>query len=717
MRIPKSLAALGHVFLSLSTASTAQQQPLLDPSNEASSTSQWRFNFSSEAPHYFASVHGLLQQWSNTFFPNGHSIVPCEIAPFTKLYHGRMDGDVPPSPECGMAYGIMGGSRNSHMLTYQTTRRVKCIYFDGESATLFGSGQLDSQNLQIWGNISGPARPGNGFRGLYDEYARAAGLCDWFREQNLGGPGWGYEGIVRMNAGFEMIWCNFSSPSIRLISHLNITAPLLPEGGTNVMVTEQDNVSSASYCPLPLSERDTNVVVKGQEDVYPTSYYPLPPSPTRSDKATDPSDPPRPPVGGKPEWLREPFFPSQAWSWYMSATQHYGSNGDGPGRGETHVKPISCGFLTYYSPEFLSQAIPRAKEEQKSLNLTKEGLWAGPGEVGIRGKTLQALTRRRRLHDLQDITPSDAATMRQNSEKVLRDLLSDSPANCSGIEWTAMTNDIVQTYGSSLFNFLHALEKFENITVTNKTLLRGWMVDVRDQTHAFLLPFLEYPDEDASEDVWVRDSSLFKATYSRCRFQYTRLLDPEEGVSLGPEELLLKWAIEETTGGICSALVDIGLAVEGIWESNFNIPVNNTSESQMSTKLKSEVSRWTSGIEELMAWLGWAGEWVRCEERCAWDESCFIPMWPLIPFPRRRDGGGGGPGRGPPNNRPGYGGPPYGRPGYGRPYPYADFPSPPNNGSTGRRPSRGFNPWQSNEDDLWSPRCVKSDYILKGREA
>lgn len=99
MRIPKSLAALGHVFLSLSTASTAQQQPLLDPSNEASSTSQWRFNFSSEAPHYFASVHGLLQQWSNTFFPNGHSIVPCEIAPFTKLYHGRMDGDVPPSPE------------------------------------------------------------------------------------------------------------------------------------------------------------------------------------------------------------------------------------------------------------------------------------------------------------------------------------------------------------------------------------------------------------------------------------------------------------------------------------------------------------------------------------------------------------------------------------------------------------------------------------------
>src|SRR5271155_4270578 len=45
----------------------------------------------------------------------------------------------------------------------------------------------------------------------------------------LGGLGWGVEGIVRMNAGFEMICCNFSSPSIRLLRHLNVAAPLLPE--------------------------------------------------------------------------------------------------------------------------------------------------------------------------------------------------------------------------------------------------------------------------------------------------------------------------------------------------------------------------------------------------------------------------------------------------------------------------------------------------------
>jgi hypothetical protein len=59
----------------------------------------WKLNFSSEAPHYFASVYGLLQQWPNTFFPNGHAIAPGKIQPFTKLYHGRWGDELPPSPE------------------------------------------------------------------------------------------------------------------------------------------------------------------------------------------------------------------------------------------------------------------------------------------------------------------------------------------------------------------------------------------------------------------------------------------------------------------------------------------------------------------------------------------------------------------------------------------------------------------------------------------
>jgi hypothetical protein len=62
--------------------------------------------------------------------------------------------------------------------------------------------------LHIWGNVSGPDRPEGGFRGLWNEYVQANGLCDWIGEKNLGGLSWGAEGIVRMNAKFEMTWCN-----------------------------------------------------------------------------------------------------------------------------------------------------------------------------------------------------------------------------------------------------------------------------------------------------------------------------------------------------------------------------------------------------------------------------------------------------------------------------------------------------------------------------
>lgn len=572
----------------------------------------------------------------------------------------------------------MGGDRNSHMLTYQTTRRTKCIYFDGESAALFGSGQLDTQMLQIWGNLSGPGRPDDGWRGLWEEYARAIGLCDWLHDKELGGPGWGFEGIVRMNAGFEMIWCNFSSPSIRLISHLNVTAPLLP------------------------AEVEEEITVK--EDNYgPTSYFPLPPSPTRSDKATDPSNPPQPPVMGRPQFAREPFFPTQAWNWGVSALAHYGSSANGPGLGEIRLKIISCGFLSYYAPAFVSEALPRATEERKTLNLTKDGLWTGPGRNGTREDALEALKRRRRLHTLDQVTSSEAAIMRSNSERVLKDLLSPSPANCSGIEWSTMISDIVQTYAASLFTFHKALQQYPESN--NHTALKIWMTDIRDQTHTFLVSFLQYPDSPSDSDIWTRESDLFKDTYSLCRFQYTRLLDPKEIVTLGPEETLLKWAVEEILGGICFVLVDVGLSTEGIWESNFNLPSSKKSSHLHIPGFNTEVRRWTEGVEELMSWLGWAGEWIGCDVHCAWDEKCYIPMWPIIPMGKR------GPGRGRRPRRPEYGGPGYGRPPMGPPN--GKFPGPPGNG-TGRDPGRGFNPWAPSEKGLWKPKCVKKNYILEG---
>ncbi|KAH7327460.1 hypothetical protein BKA65DRAFT_608278 [Rhexocercosporidium sp. MPI-PUGE-AT-0058] len=349
-----------------------------------------------------------------------------------------MDAELPPSLEwvafdIRMSYRMMGGTRNSHMLTYQTTRKVKY-----------------TQMLHIWRDLTGPGRPEDGFLFLSDEYARAAGLC-------------------KMNAGFEMIWCDFTSSSFPLPTR---TTPTEPTSSPPLLYLDWDLLR------------------------------------------------------------REPFRASRNWGWHASSTLHYGSSGDGPGIGEFRVKPDTCGFMTYYNPVFRSEGIPRRLEEQRVLNLTKEGFWLGPANRLARG-----------------------------TEK------------CSGADWSVMTHEIVQTYSSPLLKFSKSLAKYRNHT-SNNTLFREWMDDVQQQTHM-----------DANGTTWARGSALFN-----------------KGVVLGPEETLLKLAVEETMGGICSAVIET----------------------------KYEVQRWVNGIQELMAWLGWAGEWIGREKKCSWDESCYIPMWPLF---------------------------------------------------------------------------------------
>jgi hypothetical protein len=224
------------------------------------------------------------------------------------------------------------------------------------------------------------------------------------------------------------------------------------------------------------------------------------------------------------------------------------------------------------------------------------------------------------------------------------------------------------------------------------------MIDVREQTNFLMMPFMEYPEDANATTTWERYSPLFNRTYAFCRFQHTRLLDADPGVSLGPEESLLKRAVEETMGGICGVVVDISLAVEGFWQSKFNRP--QSSNSPLITKhTKAELQRWANGVEELMAWLGWAGEWIGCEEKCAWDETCYIPIWPLIhPDDRGSD-------RRPPGNST-------------RPeYPGGTYPTePPYSGLPGNEihsPFGGRKTWSQSEADLWEPKCVKSDYLYR----
>ncbi|KAJ3819478.1 hypothetical protein F5880DRAFT_1489604 [Lentinula raphanica] len=166
----------------------------------------------STAPYIFNELYSLLIHWPNNFHPNGHTIVPGILEPYTLLYHARKDtANPPPSPEWlafdpEMSYAVMATKipGPTYMYTYRTTRPAKILYFNGMSAA-WGEGWLDTQYTVITGMGKTNGSRNNDVS-LWDDYGRAKGLCEWGQHR-------GFEGIVRMNAGFS----------------LNITPPGTPE--------------------------------------------------------------------------------------------------------------------------------------------------------------------------------------------------------------------------------------------------------------------------------------------------------------------------------------------------------------------------------------------------------------------------------------------------------------------------------------------------------
>ena len=603
------------LFSYLSVCHAQQQQHVLKASLASSNSDDIKLNFSSSAPHIFSSLHGVLQQWPNTFFPNGHSIVPCEIPPYTLLYHGRPSDDLPPSPEflafdIEMAYAIMGSTRNSHMLTYQATRPVRCLYFDGQSAALMGSGPMDSQMVFLYGNTTGPSSGGH-FLGA--EYARARGLCEWALSNDMGGPGWGIEGIVRMNAGFEMMWCNFASPSLRLIDHLNVSAPLLPKKRTALAFAEEADSDSQSVTP---------------------PVFPMPTT-TASDASPTASEPPT--FSLPPDWqdmqLREPFVFAGNREWFRSTSWHYGTTGSGPGKGETRIKALVCGLLSYYDPLFTSRAAATSSIEESYLNLTIDGLWHGPSENGTREVGLQQLARRRMYHNLQGVNTVDATLMNEHAKQALTNLNSSSPV-CTGLDWVALADEIVNRYSKPLVELSHFLSSFDHTTAENNTETEKFILSARIRCHAFLLPLLDYPDPSEDPDeTWQLSSPLGQETLSRCTYHYTRLLHPLPATTTAPETTLLT-SIEEVLSAICRTIITVGFSVELAYLTHITSSPTTTTmpTSQPLTDLSAQTSHSADLLNTLLAYLGWLPSLTSCTLPCAWDEVCHIPIWPLDMF-------------------------------------------------------------------------------------
>lgn len=616
------------LLTAIAAAAYAQQfQQVLASSDELDSGT--KLNFSSPSPHIFGSVFGLLQQWPNTFFPNGHTIVPCEIPKGINLYHGRVGTSMPPSPEwfafdVEMSYAIAGWEQTSHMLTYRTTKPVKCLYFDGASASLFGDGQLDSQMVFIHNNSanvpddpafgcrpprgSQPSDPGqNGTYPSYNgsfpyrcnplksEYDRADGLCKFIKDEGLGGPGWGYEGIVRMNAAFEMIWCDFESPSARLISHISVGAPTL-DGRENDRRRWMPRESTA----LALRSFQTS----------------------EPEDPEVPTKPPRKPaIPTRPEFS-DAFMQIGLYNWFSAATRRYGFVGGLSGGGETRVKLDTCRIFSLYDPALTDQETARIDCDTQTLNLSTNGGWHRP-DAQDRKAAIQALTRRRRPHRAANVSTADGLFMRTAMEERMRSALEAKP--CSGIDWHEVTKEIILAYSGGLLD----LSKLLSFKPIQRTELRTRLADVRAITHGLYMPFYEYPksaSRDALSDEYSLESANAQEALVRCSRQYT--LDDRD--ILSDSERVTYNAISEVLATICDGILPVFLGVELSWLESFN----NITDPRPSPDVQHEVQRqfqaWLQQIEELMAWLGWIDQWTACEPGCGLGEVCYIPMWPAM---------------------------------------------------------------------------------------
>ncbi|KAL9623214.1 MAG: hypothetical protein Q9160_002529 [Pyrenula sp. 1 TL-2023] len=562
-------------------------------------------DFDSTSPHIFSSLRYLLQQWPNTMYPNGHSIVPCEVPAFSRFYHGRTDDLLPASPEwlafdIEMAYGIMGSTQSSHMLTYQINRPVKCVYFDGMSAALLNMGQLQSQSIFLYGNETGPL-------GL-DEYRRAQDLCKWTTENGLGGLGWGVEGIVRM-----------------LVDHISVAAPQLRYNG-------KWNINRFKDVDLH-GQRNTQVHLASTATV------------PRQEHANEPAFP-------LPLWSdlqqareQEPFFDSQAWEWFRSTTRQYGQLGEGDG--ETRVKLMTCGFVTFYDPDFDFRAeLPRSTIfKGTGVNPVSSDLWDSVGWSENHSETLRAISFRRRWHNIEKMGEHDGKVIMEKTKKVLQAFVSNGNTairpRCTGIDWHAIANEIADRFSKPLLKLIEVASACGFGGCSNDAVLRKSLRSTRSLVHAMLLPEFEYPqaafstpssDPGHNETCWT-DEQLDSSTHARCRSHYTRFAmnEGQRDEDLTVEERLIVTSTEDVMSSICGTLISVLLFTERNWLTHFNAPTAATKgiSNETITQIIRELRALAHRLKVLWAWLGWEPDRMDCERKCEWDEECYIPMWPL----------------------------------------------------------------------------------------
>ncbi|EFX06320.1 hypothetical protein CMQ_6641 [Grosmannia clavigera kw1407] len=230
LRLDFNMTALGYIpvlVLVVSLMTALVQASLPDEITPSMEMARER------APAIFNALNNAMRQWGSSLHHNGMSVFLATVPENVLLHHGNVRETSPTEPEW-LAYEIEHAELFARtwlqqkpvpavlaqsepvpsaqkqvrrtadqkfrgwMHVYRSTRPLHYLYIDGMAGAKTAMGTLDSQDLLLRKNGTG----GNA-GSILGERQRAADLCALVRP-------WGLQGVIRMEAGFEIIQCDFS---------------------------------------------------------------------------------------------------------------------------------------------------------------------------------------------------------------------------------------------------------------------------------------------------------------------------------------------------------------------------------------------------------------------------------------------------------------------------------------------------------------------------
>ncbi|WAQ84081.1 hypothetical protein PtA15_4A532 [Puccinia triticina] len=540
----------------------------------------------------FASFAGLLQQWPNTYAYSGHSIVPGIVPKGTLLYHGT--NHPVPAPSKGLEwlafepeYSYIIHTRRLGALDlhkYAATRDLRIIYLDGQSASLGTPGFMDSQNVLINGTV--PEELGDKGRYLDAAYGRARDLCKL-------GKQWGFEGVVRMNTCFELMWCDFTQ-GLEYLGSTNTTDPYDTHHGPgefrDTLLPESSNTDSPSDSNEEILHNSTDVnnpllpdgpQAKLQERIELLGANDSSAQVKNHDNSIKIDNPKdlmlqvirRPRPVNSPFYLRAPQY-------YFRATsrQFFWP-------GEVRVILDPSGFVSFYD-----------RIESLSQKRQADGTNDSP----------------RHTHRLHGISSSDVEKIKDRLFNVLsRKNAEEWRTKSDRLDWRTSVETIVRTYSKSLIELDYLLKRGDMSAVDRAAEVRGL-------TYGMILPYVDFSAWNASDPAWV------ERNVKKCARGFTsgtyRASDLTESIQV------IIGAIEGTLDRLCSTIFSIfSQTIE------LDIPIDSliSPDARLESDATLRASEWRQQTEELMKWLGWS-TWGHCDPPCKVNEICLPPLWPIF---------------------------------------------------------------------------------------